>query len=39
MGLRTPNVPTLMYPEDLVNAIKKLNGGRTEMPAYASANH
>src|SRR5216684_1738482 len=28
MGLRTPPFPTLMYPEDLVNAIKKLNGGR-----------
>ena len=36
MGLRTPNVPTLMYPEDLVNAIKKLNGGRQEVPAFAS---
>jgi hypothetical protein len=39
MGLRTPAVPTLMYPEDLVNAIKKLNGGRTEIPAFASATH
>jgi hypothetical protein len=39
MGLRTPSVPTLMYPEDLVNAIKRLNGGRSEMPAYASVNH
>jgi hypothetical protein len=39
MGLRTPNVPTLMYPEDLVNAIKKLNGGRQEMPAFASLSH
>jgi len=39
MGLRTPPVPTLMYPEDLVNAIKKLNGGRTEMPAFASLSH
>jgi hypothetical protein len=39
MGLRTPMVPTLMYPEDLVKAIKKLNGGRTEMPAFASAAH
>ena len=39
MGLRTPAVPTLMYPEDLVNAIKKLNGGRQEMPAYASLSH
>jgi hypothetical protein len=36
MGLRTPNVPTLMYPEDLVNAIKKLNGGRQEVLAFAS---
>jgi len=36
MGLRTPAVPTLMYPEDLVKAIKKLNGGRQEMPAFAS---
>ena len=39
MGLRTPAVPTLMYPEDLVNAIKKLNGGRQEMPAVASLSH
>jgi len=39
MGLRTPQVPTLMYPEDLVNAIKKLNGGRQEMPAVASLSH
>jgi len=39
MGLRTPAVPTLMYPEDLVNAIKKLNGGRQEMPAFASLSH
>jgi hypothetical protein len=39
MGLRTPQVPTLMYPEDLVNAIKKLNGGRQEMPAFASLSH
>jgi hypothetical protein len=39
MGLRTPAVPTLMYPEDLVNAIKKLNGGRQEMPAFASVSH
>jgi hypothetical protein len=37
MGLRTPALPTLMYPEDLVNAIKELNGGRQEMPSYASA--
>jgi hypothetical protein len=39
MGLRTPNMPTLMYPEDLVNAIKKLNGGRQEVPAFASLSH
>jgi hypothetical protein len=39
MGLRTPAVPTLMYPEDLVNAIKKLNGGRQEAPAFASLSH
>jgi hypothetical protein len=37
MGLRTPTLPTLMYPEDLVKAIKELNGGRQEMPSYASA--
>jgi hypothetical protein len=36
MGLRTPAMPTLMYPEDLVKAIKKLNGGRQEMTASAS---
>ena len=39
MGLRTPAVPTLMYPEDLVKAIKKLNGGRQEVPAFASLSH
>jgi hypothetical protein len=39
MGLRTPAVPTLMYPEDLVKAIKRLNGGRQEMPSYASVSH
>jgi hypothetical protein len=37
MGLRTPTLPTLMYPEDLVKTIKELNGGRQEMPSYASA--
>jgi hypothetical protein len=37
MGLRTPALPTLMYPEDLVKAIKELNGGRQEMPSHASA--
>ena len=37
MGLRTPALPTLMYPEDLVKKIKELNGGRQEMPSYASA--
>jgi hypothetical protein len=37
MGLRTPALPTLMYPEDLVKAIKELNGGRQDMPSYASA--
>jgi len=36
MGLRTPALPTLMYPEDLVKAIKELNGGRQQMPSYAS---
>ena len=36
MGLRTPALPTLMYPEDLVKKIKELNGGRQEMPSYAS---
>ncbi len=29
MGLRTPALPTLMYPENLVKEIKRLNGGRT----------
>jgi hypothetical protein len=36
MGLRTPALPTLMYPEDLVKKIKELNDGRQEMPSYAS---
>jgi hypothetical protein len=39
MGLRTPALPTLMYPENLVKEIKRLNGGRTEVPAFASASH
>jgi len=39
MGLRTPALPTLMYPEDLVKTIKELNGGRQEMPAFASLSH
>jgi hypothetical protein len=37
MGLRTPALPTLMYPEDLVKKIKELNGGRQEMASYTSA--
>jgi hypothetical protein len=36
MGLRTPAMPTLLYPEDLVKQIKKLNGGRQEMTASVS---
>ena len=39
MGLRTPSMPTLMYPENLVKEIKRLNGGRTEIPVYANASH
>jgi hypothetical protein len=39
MGLRTPAMPTLMYPENLVKEIKRLNGGRSEAPAFASASH
>jgi hypothetical protein len=35
MGLKTPLVPSLTYPETLVNDIKRLNGGRTEVSLAA----
>jgi hypothetical protein len=35
MGLKTPLVPSLIYPETLVNDIKRLNGGRTEVSLAA----
>jgi hypothetical protein len=31
MGLKTPATATWMYPEDLVNSLKELNGGREEI--------
>jgi hypothetical protein len=31
MGLRTPPTATWMYPENLVNELRRLNGGRTEI--------
>ncbi len=36
MGLKTPLVPSLTYPETLVNDIKRLNGGRTEVSLMAA---
>jgi hypothetical protein len=38
MGLKTPMTATWMYPEDMVNRLKELNGGRQEV-SLASANH
>jgi hypothetical protein len=38
MGLKTPMTATWMYPEDMVNRLKELNGGRQEI-SLASANH
>ncbi len=38
MGLKTPLVPSLTYPETLVNDIKRLNGGRTEV-SLVTAGH
>ncbi len=37
MGLRTPPTATWEYPEDLVNNLRKLNGGRSEV-ALAPSN-
>jgi hypothetical protein len=38
MGLKSPPGATWMYPEDMVNRLKELNGGRQEI-SLASANH
>jgi hypothetical protein len=38
MGLKTPMTATWMYPEDLVNSLKELNGGREEI-SLAAENH
>jgi hypothetical protein len=38
MGLKTPIAATWMYPEDMVNSLKELNGGREEV-SLAAANH
>jgi hypothetical protein len=38
MGLKTPVTATWMYPEDMINRLKELNGGRQEV-SLASANH
>jgi hypothetical protein len=38
MGLKTPATATWMYPEDLVNSLKELNGGREEI-SLAVENH
>ncbi|MBO0750836.1 MAG: hypothetical protein J2P53_01925, partial [Bradyrhizobiaceae bacterium] len=38
MGLKTPMTATWMYPEDMINKLKELNGGREEI-SLASANH
>ena len=31
MGLRTPPTATWMYPENMVNSLRQINGGRTEI--------
>jgi hypothetical protein len=38
MGLKTPTAATWMYPEDMVNSLKELNGGREEV-SLAAASH
>jgi hypothetical protein len=37
MGLKTPPTATWMYPETMVNSLKQINGGRTEVVLAASA--
>jgi len=37
MGLKTPPTATWMYPETMVNNLKQINGGRTEVVLAASA--
>jgi hypothetical protein len=36
MGLKTPPTATWMYPEDMVNSMKELNGGREEVSLAAT---
>jgi len=36
MGLRTPATATWMYPEDFINSLRDLNGGRQEITLAAS---
>jgi hypothetical protein len=36
MGLKTPLLATWMYPEDMVNKLKEMNGGRQEVVLAAS---
>jgi hypothetical protein len=36
MGLRTPTGSTWTYPEDFINRLRDLNGGRQEVPLAAS---
>ncbi len=38
MGLRTPMTSTWMYPEDFINNLRDLNGGREEI-SLAAVNH
>jgi len=37
MGLKTPTGATWMYPEDMVNKLKELNGGRQEVSLAAES--
>ena len=37
MGLRTPPASTWMYPEDFVNRLRELNGGRQEIALAAAS--
>ena len=36
MGLRTPATATWMYPENFINSLRDLNGGRQEITLAAS---
>jgi hypothetical protein len=39
MGLRAPATATWMYPENFVNSLRDLNGGRQEITLAATSSH